>query len=54
MKVYFIGAGPGAADLITLRGAKILGSVKMVLYAGSLVPTDMLRERRAFLGPGTE
>src|SRR5437899_9041340 len=43
MKVYFIGAGPGAADLITLRGAKILGRVKMVLYAGSLVPTDMLQ-----------
>jgi precorrin-4/cobalt-precorrin-4 C11-methyltransferase len=50
MKVYFIGAGPGAADLITLRGAKILGSVKMVLYAGSLVPTDMLQH----CAPGTE
>ncbi|MEE9425593.1 MAG: precorrin-4 C(11)-methyltransferase [Methylococcales bacterium] len=43
MKVYFIGAGPGAADLITLRGANILGRVSMVLYAGSLVPTDMLQ-----------
>jgi precorrin-4/cobalt-precorrin-4 C11-methyltransferase len=43
MKVYFIGAGPGAADLITLRGAKILGKCKMVLYAGSLIPKDMLQ-----------
>jgi precorrin-4/cobalt-precorrin-4 C11-methyltransferase len=42
MKVYFIGAGPGAADLITLRGAAILGRVNMVLYAGSLVSRDML------------
>ncbi len=43
MKVYFIGAGPGAADLITLRGANILGRVNMVLYAGSLVPIAMLQ-----------
>lgn len=42
MKVYFIGAGPGAPDLITLRGAKILSQVSMVLYAGSLVSKDML------------
>ena len=47
MKVYFIGAGPGAADLITLRGARILGQVSMVLYAGSLVPTEMLQHCRA-------
>ncbi|MEC5164010.1 MULTISPECIES: precorrin-4 C(11)-methyltransferase [unclassified Janthinobacterium] len=46
MKVYFIGAGPGAADLITLRGARLLGSVDIVLYAGSLVPTDMLQHCR--------
>jgi precorrin-4/cobalt-precorrin-4 C11-methyltransferase len=50
MKVYFIGAGPGAADLITLRGARLLGSVDMVLYAGSLVPADMLQHCR----PGAE
>lgn len=43
MKVYFIGAGPGASDLITLRGANILGRVRMVLYAGSLVPLGMLQ-----------
>jgi len=41
MKVYFVGAGPGAPDLITLRGARLLGSVQMVLYASSLVPTEM-------------
>jgi len=43
MKVYFVGAGPGAPDLITLRGARLLGSVRMVLYAGSLVPTEVLQ-----------
>jgi len=47
MKVYFIGAGPGAADLITLRGAQILGRVGMVLYAGSLVSKEMLVHCRA-------
>ena len=50
MKVYFIGAGPGAADLITLRGARLLGAIEMVLYAGSLVPTEMLQHCR----PGAE
>jgi precorrin-4/cobalt-precorrin-4 C11-methyltransferase len=50
MKVYFIGAGPGAADLITLRGANILGRVDMVLYAGSLVSTDILQHCK----PGAE
>src|SRR5437870_4548421 len=42
MKVYFIGAGPGAADLITLRGAQILSRASVVLYAGSLVSKEML------------
>ena len=32
MKVYFIGAGPGAADLITVRGAEILGRAWIRLY----------------------
>jgi precorrin-4 methylase len=41
-KVYFIGAGPGAADLITIRGAEILRRVRLVLYAGSLVSRDLL------------
>lgn len=42
MKVYFIGAGPGAADLITIRGAEILARIPVVLYAGSLVPQAVL------------
>ena len=43
MRVYFIGAGPGAQDLITVRGAEILKRVPMVMYAGSLVPPEVLR-----------
>jgi precorrin-4/cobalt-precorrin-4 C11-methyltransferase len=46
MKVYFIGAGPGAADLITLRGAQILARSAIVLYAGSLVSKEMLMHCR--------
>ena len=42
MTVYFIGAGPGAADLITVRGADLLARCGTCLYAGSLVPTDLL------------
>jgi precorrin-4/cobalt-precorrin-4 C11-methyltransferase len=42
MKVTFIGAGPGAADLITVRGARALAEASLVLYAGSLVSKDML------------
>ncbi|OBG84371.1 precorrin-4 C(11)-methyltransferase [Mycobacterium sp. E802] len=42
MTVYFIGAGPGAADLITVRGARILGSCPVCLYAGSIMPDDLL------------
>jgi precorrin-4/cobalt-precorrin-4 C11-methyltransferase len=43
MRVYFIGAGPGAHDLITVRGAELLKRVPMVMYAGSLVPPEVLR-----------
>jgi precorrin-4/cobalt-precorrin-4 C11-methyltransferase len=42
MKVFFIGAGPGAQDLITVRGAEILKRAKVVMYAGSLVPPQVL------------
>ena len=42
MTVHFIGAGPGAADLITLRAAKLLGSSPVCLYAGALVPDEVL------------
>lgn len=44
MTVYFIGAGPGAADLITVRGARTLASCDVCLYAGSLVPAELLDE----------
>ncbi|MFB7515509.1 precorrin-4 C(11)-methyltransferase [Streptomyces sp. NPDC056144] len=44
MTVYFIGAGPGAADLITVRGARTLAQCGVCLYAGSLVPTELLAE----------
>ncbi|MFE6893879.1 precorrin-4 C(11)-methyltransferase [Streptomyces sp. NPDC057694] len=44
MTVYFIGAGPGAADLITLRGARRLAACEVCLYAGSLVPAELLAE----------
>ncbi|WP_217196117.1 precorrin-4 C(11)-methyltransferase [Streptomyces buecherae] len=44
MTVYFIGAGPGAADLITLRGARTLARCAVCLYAGSLVPRELLAE----------
>ncbi|GAA1820669.1 precorrin-4 C(11)-methyltransferase [Actinomadura chokoriensis] len=42
MTVYFVGAGPGAADLITVRGLRVLESAPVCLYAGSLVPRDLL------------
>ena len=44
MTVYFVGAGPGAADLITVRGARTLAACQVCLYAGSLVPTELLAE----------
>lgn len=42
MTVYFIGAGPGAADLITVRGQSLIQRASVVLYAGSLVPPDLI------------
>ncbi|MGS0647104.1 precorrin-4 C(11)-methyltransferase [Komagataeibacter melomenusus] len=42
MTVHFIGAGPGAADLLTLRGRDLLAKCPVCLYAGSIVPTEML------------
>jgi precorrin-4/cobalt-precorrin-4 C11-methyltransferase len=43
MTVHFIGAGPGAADLITLRGLKFIQSCPVCLYAGSLVPEEIVK-----------
>lgn len=42
MRVHFVGAGPGAADLITLRGRDHIRSSQVCLYAGSLVPREIL------------
>ena len=40
--VYFVGAGSGAADLITVRGARLLAEADVVIYAGSLVNPELL------------
>jgi len=42
MTVHFIGAGPGAADLITIRGRDLIARSPVCLYAGSLVPQALL------------
>lgn len=44
MTVYFIGAGPGAADLITVRGQRLLQRCPVCLYAGSIMPDDLLAQ----------
>ena len=44
MTVHFIGAGPGAPDLITVRGLSLIRLAGVVLYAGSLVPRAVLAE----------
>lgn len=41
--VHFVGAGSGAVDLITVRGAKLLSEADVVIYAGSLVNPDLLK-----------
>ena len=40
--VHFVGAGPGAPDLITLRGARLLGEADVVIYAGKLIHPELL------------
>ena len=40
--IHFVGAGPGAADLITMRGAKLLQETDIIIYAGSLVNPALL------------
>jgi precorrin-4/cobalt-precorrin-4 C11-methyltransferase len=44
MTVHFIGAGPGAPDLITLRGLNLIRRCPVVLFAGSLVPAEIVAE----------
>jgi precorrin-4/cobalt-precorrin-4 C11-methyltransferase len=46
MTVHFIGAGPGAPDLITVRGLNLIRAAGVVLYAGSLVPQAVIAEAR--------
>lgn len=46
-KVWFIGAGPGAPDLLTIRGAKLIGAADVVIWARSLVHEDILQYARA-------
>lgn len=48
--VHFVGAGPGAADLITVRGAKYLAEADVIIYAGSLVNPELLQ----YAKPGCE
>ncbi|WP_113912663.1 precorrin-4 C(11)-methyltransferase [Roseovarius dicentrarchi] len=43
MTIHFIGAGPGAPDLLTLRGRDLIAACPVCLYAGSLVPEEILR-----------
>ncbi|HEY8202027.1 MAG TPA: precorrin-4 C(11)-methyltransferase [Actinomycetota bacterium] len=49
-KVWFVGAGPGAADLLTFRAADAIASADVIVWAGSLVNPDVLRHAR----PGAE
>ena len=44
MTVHFIGAGPGAADLLTVRGRALIRRCPVILYAGSLVPREVIAE----------
>jgi len=50
MKVYFIGAGPGDPDLITVKGRRLLGEADVVIYAGSLINDRLLQSCK----PGCE
>ncbi len=43
MTVHFIGAGPGAADLITVRGRDLIARCPVCLYAGSIIPPELLQ-----------
>jgi precorrin-4/cobalt-precorrin-4 C11-methyltransferase len=49
-KVWFIGAGPGAPDLLTIRGARLIGEADVVIWARSLVNESVLEHAR----PGAE
>ena len=42
--ITFVGAGPGAVDLITVRGLRLIREADVVIYAGSLVNPELLKE----------
>jgi len=46
VKVFFIGAGPGDPELITVKGQRLISACPVLLYAGSLVPTDIFAGRQ--------
>ena len=48
--IHFVGAGPGAPDLITIRGAKLISEADVIIYAGSLVNPELLEMAK----PGCE
>ena len=47
MTIYFIGAGPGDPELITVKGQRLIRQCPLILYAGSLVPEALIREAGA-------
>jgi len=49
MTVYFIGAGPGDPDLITVKGQRLIRTCPVIIYAGSLVPEALLEGHQAAL-----
>ena len=48
--IYFVGAGSGAVDLITVRGQRLIQEADVIIYAGSLVNPMLLEEKK----PGCE
>ena len=47
--IHFVGAGPGAEDLITVRGQRYLEQADVVIYAGSLVNPGLLKTRNFYM-----
>ena len=46
MRVYFIGAGPGDPELLTIKAAGIIKKADIIIYAGSLINKDILKSAR--------